>query len=400
MRQNIEIVTNERCTGCAGCYNACPEGAIEMILSNEGFYRPIVDRLRCTNCGLCIKKCPELSWKPPFLSPPRVYAAWSKDDSVRLSSSSGGIFSELARGILEAGGVVVACAWNKNWEPEHLLVQSWDEVEKFRGSKYVPSKIGKVIRTIREISEKGRDVLFCGTPCQVAALGLALSQKQREKVLLVDLICHGVPSLRAFQQYRDEFFPEGLKSYCFRGKSNNSSFNIRAVTQSERLYDGKFMKDPFVRAFLVDHVIMMDSCHDCRYQGSIRPGDITVGDFWRVPSQWSDWRGVSVILTNTLKGNEWIDLLRSKENIELRETGFDIAVPGNPRLLSGVVPKPFWRAVFMRQLSQGVPFMKLYRYYSPVLKLCWGVNFFLTRHGRRWVLSKLKKLVLKVFFKK
>lgn len=397
MRRNIEIVTNERCTGCAGCYNACPEGAIEMILSNEGFYRPIVDRSRCTNCGFCIGKCPELSWETPLLSPPRVYAAWSRDDAVRLSSTSGGIFSELARGILDAGGVVAGCAWNKNWEPEHFLIQSWDEVEKFRGSKYVPSKIGKAFRTIREISEKGREVLFCGTPCQVAALGLSLSQKQREKVLLVDLICHGVPSLRAFQQYRDELFPEGLKSYWFRRKSNDSCHNIRAVTQSERLYDGQFKNDPFMKAFLADHVIMMDSCHDCRYQGSIRPGDITVGDFWGAPKQWSDWRGVSVILTNTLKGNRWIDLLQSKKNIELRETSFDIAASGNPKLLSGVVPKPFWRAVFMRQLSQGVPFMKLFRYYSPVLKLYRQIAFFLTRWRQGRVLLKLKKLISKFF---
>ena len=109
-RNTIEQVSNARCTGCAGCFNACPEDAITMILSGEGFYRPVLDRTRCKQCGLCVTRCPELSWQSPSGSgSATVFAAWSGDDEVRLSSSSGGVFSELARLTIDKGGLVSGC---------------------------------------------------------------------------------------------------------------------------------------------------------------------------------------------------------------------------------------------------------------------------------------------------
>ena len=301
----IEQVTDDRCTGCFGCFNVCPEDAISMTLSSEGFYRPVVDKNRCTDCGRCITHCPELSWQAPLQHPPAVFAAWTTDDNVRMDSSSGGVFSELARATLNRGGAVVACAWNSQWDVEHIVVESWNDVPRLRGSKYIPSRMGKVISQILGLARQGREVLFCGTPCQVAAVSLALPNKLRHKVLLADLICHGVPSLKVFHQYREKTFPDGLDRYQFRAKTKGwNCASIEAITKTQLRFSVRVTGDVFQQAFQVHHLILMKSCHDCRFQGGPRPGDITLGDFWRVPERWNDQRGVSVILANSDAGRE------------------------------------------------------------------------------------------------
>ncbi|MBN1947000.1 MAG: Coenzyme F420 hydrogenase/dehydrogenase, beta subunit C-terminal domain [Bradymonadales bacterium] len=394
MKDTIERVTNARCTGCAGCFNTCPEGAIDMVLSREGFYRPVVNHDLCTDCGLCLKRCPELSWRAPLVPPPAVYAAWSTNDEVRVHSSSGGVFSELARRILDQGGAVAGCAWNERWEPEHVLVDSWDGVARLRGSKYIPSRMGSVIRQIETLATNKEEVLFCGTPCQVAAVDIALSRKARAKVVLADLVCHGLPSLKAFRQYVDHWFGGDLQSYEFRAKTTGwSASRVRARTRSGRSYDVRVSGDPFQRAFQVYHVSMMEACYDCRFQGGARAGDVTLGDFWGVPGEWRDDRGVSVVLANTAKGRSLVEEIAALGLIELHPSDFATAAKGNPRLLSGLRHKPLLRSVFMRGLVGGIPFPTMARLCFPWLRIEQTSRMLATPRGRRIFFSKVRRLI-------
>src|SRR6266540_3087363 len=118
-----------RCTGCFGCVNACPAGAIRMALTPEGFYCPGVDTEKCIQCGLCTKHCPVIS---PLLNPNRsadkvkAFAAWTKNEHIRAASSSGGLFTTLARIFLEQGGEVYGAAWGYDWTVSHVMAKSED----------------------------------------------------------------------------------------------------------------------------------------------------------------------------------------------------------------------------------------------------------------------------------
>ena len=48
---------NELCSGCAACYNICPQNAIKMQKDERGFLYPVIEQEKCINCGICNKTC-------------------------------------------------------------------------------------------------------------------------------------------------------------------------------------------------------------------------------------------------------------------------------------------------------------------------------------------------------
>lgn len=105
---------------------------------------------------------------------PIAFAARNRDDSVRRMSSSGGMFYALASHVIEdLGGVVYGCAFNEDLRAVHIRCETMAEAERCMGSKYSQSDMGDSIRLVRADLENGRNVLFTGTPCQVAAVRMA-----------------------------------------------------------------------------------------------------------------------------------------------------------------------------------------------------------------------------------
>ena len=94
----------QNCSSCAACANVCARNAVSMQLDAEGFYRPVIDAEKCVQCGACERACP---WNKPVENPnvadvsPKTVAAYAKDESVRLQSSGGGIFTVLAERVLD-----------------------------------------------------------------------------------------------------------------------------------------------------------------------------------------------------------------------------------------------------------------------------------------------------------
>jgi hypothetical protein len=215
-------------------------------------------------------------------------------------------------------------------------------------------------------------------------------------VLLVDLICHGVPSLRAFQQYRDQMFPDGLDQYYFRAKTDSWNFsNIEAKTKTGRRYSIRVTRDVFQQAFQMHHLILMKCCHDCRFQGGTRSGDITLGDFWGVPDKWNDKRGVSVVLASSDTGRKCIAALAASNSLHIEPSDFATAAKGNSRLLSGLRPIPHLRAVFMGAMVRGVPFTTLARVFLPPLRASLVFTLPRTPAGRILLLDKAKALPIR-----
>lgn len=397
----IDEIGIARCTGCFGCQSACDSGAIALILDGDGFYKPVVNRPACNDCGACRPRCPVLEPSERSKSvgkwlAPKAFAAWSLDDPTRLGSSSGGLFSELAGSMLAASGAVAGCVWGEDWSPEHILTRDPLQVERMRGSKYVPSHVGDVYRRVIATIRSGDNVLFCGAPCQVAAMERALTPKQRERVLLVEFICHGVPSLRVFHAYQRELFDgDEVAKYTFRDKSLGWQ-TVRAESVRGHHYQVEMPADPFGRGFAVEHLYLMEACHDCEFSHLPRWADITLGDFWGCPEEWYDRRGVSVALANTPAGLRAIESLASAGRIALEATDLATATERNPRATGGAFPVPGARRLFLDGISRGESFTRLaHKFYPSRLKLAWRA-FRNSNSKTRYIVELVKRLVRRV----
>lgn len=323
-----------------------------MREDNEGFLYPIVDAATCVDCRLCENVCPEQN---PGESPavPKAYAAKAKDDIVRLSSSSGGIFTLVAEKVLDAGGVVFGCAFNDKLEAEHIFVGDKESLLKLRGSKYIQSRIGNSFSAAEAFLRDGREVLFSGTPCQIAGLKKYL-RKEYDNLLTVEVLCHGIPSSAVWRNYIKERFP-GAQMISFRAKTEgwkNFHFEINGGDHTECFTDNEYM-----RLFL-DNVILRPSCYSCKFKSGKSGSDITLGDFWGIENvlpEFDDDNGCSVVLVNSGKGGKALDGL----DIEMVEVDFPSAVSGNSAYSHSVRPH-INRAYFFSEFRRSGSFSKSY----------------------------------------
>ena len=317
----VIIQDKSRCSGCAACAQVCPSKCVTMKPDVEGFLYPITDKDACIDCGLCTKVCHE---QHPYEGrrPLNVYAAYCTDQAVRLASSSGGLYSLLAKKMLENGGVVFGARFNSSWQVEMGYTENHTGMEALRGSKYVQAKVGEAYRDVRRFLEYGRQVLFCGTPCQVSGLRHFLN-KDYGNLLLVDFACHGVPSPRVWEVYLKEIARSGGGDYSALSK-----------------------KDAYLRGFL-SNMTLRPSCYNCKAKSGRSHSDITLADFWgieRLLPEMDDDCGVSLLMVNTDKGRRAIDW----SQIRCVETDYDNAVACNPSVTTIASLHPRRKQFFIR----------------------------------------------------
>ncbi|MBR5519949.1 MAG: Coenzyme F420 hydrogenase/dehydrogenase, beta subunit C-terminal domain, partial [Clostridia bacterium] len=337
-----------RCNGCGACAQKCPKGAIAMRPDAEGFFRPVIDAAVCVDCGLCDAVC-VVNHPPKSAEAPKAFAAYAKQSEIRMASSSGGVFSVLAAQILAMGGAVVGAAMDADGIVRHRVVTDADAMAALRGSKYVQSEAWHVYPKVRELLENGCAVLFTGTPCQVNALARWLG-KPYEKLYLADIVCHGVPSPKAWQVYRAKRAAEAdsaITAVNFRDKSESwLRFGLSVHFVNGKTYRIARERDSFMRAFLKD-AVLRPSCHSCAAKGLQRSADLTLADFWGVTSvlpQLDYADGVSLVLLHTSKGNELF--ARCSADLQVVSTDAKRALVANPAYACSVAPHPARAHVF------------------------------------------------------
>ncbi len=375
-----DICSPSECTGCMACVSSCAHHAISIVQDEEGFDRPYIDERLCIDCGLCKIICP-INSHPVAKEPQKVFSGWSSDESVRLSSSSGGAFTEIARPILKEGGVVFGCALNENLQAEHTYVESMEDLEhKLRGSKYVQSRIGNSYSQAKEFLKQGRKVLFSGTPCQIAGLRNYL-RKDYDNLLTVDLICHGVPSPMIFEEYKkymQKHEKMELTDVKFRCKKFSwIFFNMTLTGHVEKsfalkTYYGAYYEDPYIRGFLRDY-FLRPSCHQCHFTSTKRCGDFTIADWWgykkELPSDKNfAYKGVSLLMGNTDKA---LNLLCAMK-MQLRQRSIDDARYTNV-CLSHPFPIKENRKLFWNDY-RNMSFEDIVKKYMQPEKVTWSVN--------------------------
>lgn len=324
-----------------------------MVADNEGFLQPVVDAAVCIQCGLCEKVCPVLHPSEPR-DPLAVYAAKAKDDALRMQSSSGGLFSLLAREVFKLGGIVYGAGWSVDLRVVHHAAENETELSDLRGSKYVQSDMGECYQQAKAHLDKGRTVLFSGTPCQIAGLRSFL-QKNYSNLLCVDLICHAVPSPLVFARYKQDM------EECYRSKITRISFRRKdcgwkrysmAFTFANAMeYHQPLDQDPFLRGFLKD-LYSRSSCHQCPVRELRSGADITLADYWNVHQRFpelDDDKGVSLVLVNTIVGEQ--TLSRLLPQIVVQKSDYADVRRWNPAVFRSASSKAK-RAVFFRKLAK------------------------------------------------
>ncbi|MBQ3548138.1 MAG: Coenzyme F420 hydrogenase/dehydrogenase, beta subunit C-terminal domain [Clostridia bacterium] len=336
---NTYLIENEksRCCGCAICSFACPTKAIHMDYDDEGFAFPAVDDSLCVKCGKCKAVCPMDVFKKQE-EQATAYAAYSKDNAIIKTSSSGGIFAELAKKFILSGGKVCGCTIDDEHQVKHILINCVDELSLLQGSKYVQSDLSNCLNKLSALLKQGEKVLFVGTPCQVSAVKNHFDCKS---LITVDLLCHGVPSQKLFDfyiKYLEEKHKGKLTEIVFRDKekfgwSITQRYKIQKKNKIKTYYLERHTSEYF--SGFLRNMTQRESCYSCPYTTINRVGDITLADFWGVDKVRPDLLnldGTSLIFVNSKKGENLIEQI--KDRIFISEVSFDDAIYQNINFVS------------------------------------------------------------------
>jgi len=337
--KHLRISDMTMCSGCGACFNICPAGAITMEPDDEGFIYPVVDYSLCTNCGLCERVCPKLyPVENKNMPGAECFAAMAEDDVRMDGSSSGGAFTILAENVVNGGGYVCGAELTEDGTVEHIIVNTVEDVKRLRGAKYLQSNIGNSYSEIKKLLMAGRQVLFTGTPCQVAGLKSYLGINY-EKLLTVDILCSGVPSPKVFQKYLAEIVPidEVFVSANFLDKHDGWSPELCKITTTTNNceYSFGFKEDAYLKSF-INNLSLRKSCNECEFHVIPRQGDITIGDFRGIEAydpELNDEKGISVLLANNMKGKAFLESISSEFKL-LKNVPLKFALDDNPGLIS------------------------------------------------------------------
>lgn len=348
----MSVDLGKHCTGCSACASVCPVKCIRMEDDEEGFARPIIDAAACVECGACERVCPLLGVE--CFKPRKAAAYVAASPEVLVCAASGGAFTSLARQWLNGGGVVVGVADDMITCSSFSFVNNPEDLGLLAGSKYYQCNLTpEVIGHLRELLSDGVDVLFCGTPCQVAAVRNCVSKRLAEKLLLVDIVCQGVPSKKVVAAFRSELEAgcgSRLVRHVFRSKRADAGGDYVALlgfeNGTEMILEGD--EDLYNRSFKYQ-VFLRESCYACPFASAERAGDITLGDFWGYPFD-NDFKvgSTSLVLCNTEKGERAAS--RLTETGRVRQADIALAIAGNVPLRHPV-GRPRVRSISYRLLD-------------------------------------------------
>lgn len=309
MRLNNINLIEECCCGCGACYAVCPKDA---IYSNRGLRGEPLYKANdlCINCGKCIEICPtrNVYFNKEIKT---FYRAIARNRDVLRKSSSGGIAYEMARKTLIEGGIIYAAMWDVGKQAvRHGRIDSLDKLSHMQGSKYIHSKIDKVIylRIVEDV--KKTKVLFIGTPCQVSAVKNLVGNNGN--LISIDLVCHGVPSAEMWEKQLKQLKMAPIESISFR---RGLEFILDLKDSEGNLYLKKGYDNPYYSLYL-SFSSLRESCYSCVYAQRKRVGDLTIGDFVE------NGKGYSCVLPNSDVGQ--MHIVRTTFSVEYEERNVEL----------------------------------------------------------------------------
>lgn len=339
------MLPTKDCTGCSACVHICPKSCISMLADTNGFLYPLINNDLCVKCGICEKNCPVLNKTQEEIKDNIIsYATKANNNTIRENSSSGGIFSVIAEKVLESNGIVYGAAFDENFTVKHISISSLDDLDLLRRSKYVQSDLNDSFLGVEKNLKNKKTVLFTGTPCQIEGL-LAYLKKPYENLITMDFVCHGVPSPKVWEYYKNilqKQYNSPITNVNFRDKSlgwNNSS--VRLEFENGNVYCNTFHQDPYMKAFLAN-LDLRECCYTCKFKSLKHKSDITVADYWgidKIAPTLNDDKGISFVLINSNKGVKLFTEI--EESLTLTKTDAEKCLPFNPCIIKPATKNNF-----------------------------------------------------------
>lgn len=334
------ICPPEKCTGCYACYNSCSHSAIEIVEDSCGFKYPKINTEICVECNLCFDSCP-VNHPVSKVFPSKCYAVSESNNLKLLNVASGGAATILSEKVIANGGCVFGCTGKDIRNVRHIKIDKSCDINLLAGSKYVQSDINNTLKELRKEVLSGRQVLFIGTPCQAAGVRRFM-RKDYKNLIIVDLVCHGVPSQKLLNEniknYTDRYNDIDVNTISFRKKINNQTQSAMIefgwfFKRTNHTQAVKYTKDPYMLGFL-ECLFFRPSCYICDYAYCIRCSDITLSDYWGLGKNNANLNvgnGVSAVLINTEKGETFAEESLNTCIKELRT--IQEAISGNGQLM-------------------------------------------------------------------
>lgn len=342
----LSLSSKSQCCGCTACASECPKQCIRMVEDKEGFLYPQINTIVCVDCGLCEKVCPVLH-PVQIKEKPAVFAAVNNNFEIRMQSSSGGIFTLLAEQTIKKGGVVFGVCFDEKWKVVHQHTETLEGLSCFRGSKYVQSDMGTSLQDAKRFLDQGREVLFSGTPCQIAGLKNYL-RKSYPTLLTVEVACHGVPSPKVWKSYLSG--KRNIRCINFRSKIQGwKDFRLELIYADGSVESASLESDFYMKAFLFN-LSLRPSCYACATKIKNSQSDIVIADFWgidQIKPEIDDNKGCSLVIVNK---SEILPLL-CRLDCHLYLQSFDSAIKYNRAIVESF-HEPVNRKFFFWLLSR------------------------------------------------
>lgn len=327
-----DLMLREHCTGCGVCKAVCKYDAIEFKTDGLGFRYPVINN-KCSNCGQCANYCPSL--QPKSIEPQEdCYLAWSKDEQIHFTSSSGGLSMEISKWMIDNGGFVVGCVWDDYFNAVLKIIEDKNALTQIQGSKYVQSYIDeKLWSELKNKINSGQKGVIFGMPCQIAAI--KKYTKGCPSLFFVELLCHGGNSPRALQEHLGLLKNSNrgcvIDKVQFRGGKYDCSLTL--WSEDKLIYREGQYTDKYFWTFM-RHSMLQEACYQCKYATRERVADITLADFWGISSQFiadkNKMNGYNLIIVHSDKGYRLFDVVKNK--LEYWSRNIEEAIAGNDTL--------------------------------------------------------------------
>jgi len=307
------------CCGCGACVPKCQVNAISVEINEDGFFEKRVDEEKCVRCRKCLEVCPFYHVSAMDLHQACTLVAYKAKylkNGQRGKSSSGAVGADLAQVLYEKGYVVSGCAYDQQInQAKHVIIDSEKSIllEAIKGSKYIQSNTVDFFSVLE--NKKFKRLAFFGTPCQVAALDKVLCEKGlRNNAVLVDLICHGIPSYLLWDKYLNDCDAKvhvGTHPVVeFRSIKHAWRERALSLRGNGKLYIKNEKQDLFY-SFFRPGLCYMRACYECPYRER-SSADIRVGDFWG-DAYLKDQTGVSMVIAVNNRGIDILSELPGKQ---------------------------------------------------------------------------------------
>lgn len=355
------ITDNNKCTGCGVCVHVCPTSAVSMMLDEEGFYYPNIDKKKCIDCKKCKSYCHCEKEKQQYhMANSEYFAATANEDKDVYKASSGGVFFCIAKYVIDNGGVVFGARQDGVNEVYHTRAETIEELYYFRKSKYLQSKTEAVWTQVKSDLNNDRIVLFSGVACQIAALYSFLT-KDYDNLITVEVICHGVPSYKVFKQYiaeTEKAYNDKVVSVCYRDKRYGWKSNSICLQMQKSEIVNYSGANPLHGAYVKGY-FNRKSCGQCAYSGLDRQSDFILADFWKYKGEVFESKkglGISIMICRTEKSLIIKDELKSEL---LTEIASESSITNSCRHLLHT-PKENERELFFDLFNKYGFFLSLY----------------------------------------